>query len=95
MTEPKPVCYVDLTPDERGKIRELYIQAQSNLCLHCNRRLDLDPPKWVTRMTINWTHFPPNFLRFPVHLQHNHKTGLTEGAVHSYCNAVLWQYYGR
>jgi hypothetical protein len=34
-------------------------------------------------------------LKSPIHLQHDHDTGLTEGAVHAYCNAVLWQYEGR
>jgi hypothetical protein len=34
-------------------------------------------------------------LLHPVHLQHSHVTGLTEGAVHAFCNAVLWQYEGR
>ena len=39
--------------------------------------------------------FPQNFLQYPIHLQHNHDTGMTEGAVHNYCNAVMWQYEGR
>jgi hypothetical protein len=39
--------------------------------------------------------FPPNFLKYPVHLQHNHDTDMTEGAVHARCNAVMWQYHGR
>jgi hypothetical protein len=30
-----------------------------------------------------------------IHLQHCHKTNMTEGAVHAYCNAVLWQYEGK
>lgn len=25
----------------------------------------------------------------------DHKTGMTEGAVHNYCNAVMWQYENR
>jgi hypothetical protein len=37
--------------------------------------------------------FPKNFLKWPVHLHHSHDTGMTIGAVHSYCNAVLWQYH--
>lgn len=36
-----------------------------------------------------------NFLQHPIHLQHNHTTGMTEGAVHNYCNAVMWQYEHR
>ena len=39
--------------------------------------------------------FPDGFFKHPVHLQHDHDTGLTEGAVHAYCNAVLWEYFGR
>jgi hypothetical protein len=27
-------------------------------------------------------------------LHHCHQTGLTIGAVHAKCNAVLWQYHG-
>jgi hypothetical protein len=38
--------------------------------------------------------FPDGFLRYPIHLHHNHETGMTIGAVHSRCNAVLWQYEG-
>jgi len=30
-----------------------------------------------------------------MHLHHNHETDMTEGAVHAYCNAVLWQYEGK
>jgi len=42
---------------------------------------------------INENLFPPKFLNWPVHLHHDHKTGMTVGAVHSHCNAVLWQYH--
>jgi hypothetical protein len=37
--------------------------------------------------------FPELFLKYPVHLHHSHVTGLTIGAVHAYCNAVLWVYH--
>ena len=36
-----------------------------------------------------------NFFKWPVHLHHCHDTGMTTGAVHCYCNAVLWQYPGK
>ena len=49
----------------------------------------------IKNKKINWKLFPPNFLKYPIHLQHCHKTGWTEGAVHAYCNAVMWQYEGR
>lgn len=45
-------------------------------------------------MTVNMKLFPPNFFKHPVHLHHDHQTGMTIGAVHNHCNAVLWQYYG-
>lgn len=38
--------------------------------------------------------FPKGFFDHPVHLHHNHDTGLTIGAIHCYCNAISWQYHG-
>ena len=52
-------------------------------------------PKEILDKKIDWSLFPPNFLKYPVHLQHDNDTGMTEGAVHNYCNAVLWQYHGK
>jgi len=87
-----PVAYHDLEWWERREVREQYVSEQSQLCMFCG--VDLyTRPKQTRR--INWKLFPPNFLKHPIHLQHCHKTGLTEGAVHAYCNAVMWQYYGR
>lgn len=37
--------------------------------------------------------FPKGFFDRPVHLHHSHDTGLTIGAVHAVCNAVLWIYH--
>ena len=50
---------------------------------------------YITNKYIDWDLFPENFLKAPIHLQHNHNTGMTEGAVHNYCNAVMWQYEHR
>ena len=90
-----PVVYHDTHYTERRKIREEYARLQKGLCLFCNSPLDSNPPKEITDKEINWKLFPPNFLRYPNHLQHCHKTGLTEGTVHAYCNAVMWQYLNR
>jgi len=49
----------------------------------------------ILNKKIDWSYFPENFLNYPIHLQHNHNSGLTEGAVHNYCNAVMWQYEGK
>lgn len=91
----KPVIYSLLSPSERRRIRELYIIEQGGLCMYCKGSLSERPPKEMRKKPIKWALFPPNFLKYPVHLQHDHETGLTEGAVHALCNAILWQYHGR
>lgn len=90
-----PVEYSKLTPQRRRMAREQYYAEQKGLCMYCNELLSEDPPERVTSKKINWKLFPPNFLKHPIHLQHNHDTDMTEGTVHAYCNAVLWQYHGR
>ena len=91
----KSVDYTTLKPYERKFIREQYVIAQKNKCMWCKGSLDEVPPQKITDMWIDWRKFPKGFLTHPVHLQHDHKTGMTEGAVHAYCNAVMWQYHGR
>lgn len=90
-----PAVYCELSPAQRRQVRAEYAERQGGKCMYCDEPLSEVPPKRVTSKRINWKLFPPNFLRHPVHLQHCHISGLTEGAVHAYCNAVLWQYEGR
>ena len=90
-----PVNYNDIHWTERREVREQYVREQNNKCFYCNGDLSKPPPKNITDIEINWELFPENFLKYPVHLQHDHDTGMTEGAVHNYCNAVMWQYDGR
>ena len=90
-----PVHYNSLTPVQRRAVREEYVKLQGGNCMYCHKDLTGEPCRRVTSKRINWKLFPPNFLKYPIHLQHCHKTGLTEGAVHAYCNAVLWQYHGK
>jgi hypothetical protein len=90
-----PVVYSNLSREERIEVREKYIQIQDEKCLFCKKNIRKSPPKRITDIPIRWNLFPINFLKYPIHLQHDHKTGLTEGAVHNYCNAVMWQYYKR
>lgn len=87
-----PVDYTKLTQAERADVREQYEYEQDGDCAYCGGSLIEEPERTET---INWLLFPPGFLNHPVHLQHNHITGMTEGAVHAYCNAVMWQYEGR
>lgn len=90
-----PVLYERIPRYKVREVREEYIRLQQGLCMYCESSLEQAPPKEVTDKPIKWSLFPPNFLKYPVHLQHCHNSGLTEGAVHAYCNAVLWQYHNR
>ena len=90
-----PILYNYATSAERKEARNQYIEDQDGLCYWCNCPLDEDPPDKITSQEINLDIFPDGFLNFPIHLQHDHDSGLTEGAVHAYCNAVMWQYHGR
>ena len=90
-----PVKYDELTPAQRREVRFQYTKMQKNLCYFCKCSLDGPPPKEITDKPIDWRFFPPNFTKYRIHLQHSHISGLTEGAVHSECNAYFWQYHGR
>ena len=90
-----PVDYTKLHWTEKINVRRQYIKEQKYKCMYCKGNLHKEPPESVTENKINWDLFPKNFLKYPIHLQHNHKTGMTEGAVHAYCNAVMWQYEGK
>ena len=90
-----PVDYTKLDMYQRREVRDQYIMEQSGLCYYCKGSLVYDPPKEILDKPIDLRLFPDNFFRYPIHLQHNHDTGMTEGAVHCHCNAVMWQYEGR
>jgi len=94
-TKIEEIKYSQLTPFERKQVREEFIRLQKNKCFYCKKSLLNEPPLKITNMKIDWDNFPDNFLKYPIHLQHNHLTDEVEGAVHSYCNAVMWQYEGR
>ena len=90
-----PINYTKLTQSEGREVRLQYIEQQKGECYYCKCDLNSQPPKNITNKSINWKLFPQGFMKAPIHLQHCHKTGMTEGAVHAYCNAVMWQYEGR
>lgn len=92
---PLPALYDKLDAMHKRIVREKYIKEQDGKCFFCHNSLEEEPPKTITDKPINWELFPPEFLRYPIHLQHDHKTGLTEGAVHAFCNAYMWNYYRR
>lgn len=90
-----PADYAKLNSKQRKLVREEYTQLQDGLCFYCREELDGAPAERVLSIPINWKLFPQGFLNNPIHLQHSHRTGLTEGAVHAYCNAIMWQSEGR
>ena len=90
-----PAMYDELTPSQRRAVREQYARLQGGGCAFCGVHLYEQPPQELKDLPIDWDLFPEGFLDYPVHLQHNHDTGLTEGAVHSFCNAFMWNYYRR
>ena len=90
-----PIDYPSATAASRRKARYEYIDRQDGDCYWCHESLKYAAPSRITEHAIDWSLFPKHFLSNPIHLQHDHKTGQTEGAVHAYCNAVMWQYHGR
>jgi len=89
-----PVDYDELSAIERRQVRLEYIERQKGLCYHCKTSLEHGPAEYVRNVQVDRKLFPPSFFKWPVHLHHDHNTGMTIGAVHCYCNAVLWQYHG-
>lgn len=89
-----PINYNETHFTIRKLVREEYVKLQNNKCYHCNELLTEPASKSVMKKSINTDLFPQGFFNYPVHLHHCHKTGMTIGAVHCHCNAVLWQYHG-
>jgi len=89
-----PVNYATLKPKQRQLVREEYIKLQNGKCYHCGKFLNGNPSLEIMEKYIDKSLFPMYFFTYPIHLHHDHETGMTIGAVHCQCNAVLWQYYG-
>jgi hypothetical protein len=89
-----PVNYDKTHYTVRKLVREEYVRLQEGKCWFCKKLLTEEPSKKVTSKPIDKSLFPPNMLKYPVHLHHCRKSGLTIGATHSRCNAYMWQYQG-
>jgi hypothetical protein len=89
-----PVRYASLSAKKKQEARLEYIGLQEGRCWFCKGSFTEPPPSFITQNKINESLFPKGFLSRPIHLHHDHNSGLTIGAVHAYCNAVLWQYLG-
>jgi hypothetical protein len=84
-----PVNYGKIGHRDRRLVREEYVRLQDGLCSYCGNELSGEPTEDMLNKPVKRSNFPPNFFKWPVHLHHNHETGMTIGAVHAYCNAVL------
>lgn len=89
-----PIDYRTLSPSDRRAVREQYIAQQNGECCHCGMPLSGVPCNSIEATWIDIRLFPKGFFNWPIHLHHCHDTGMTIGAVHARCNAVLWQYHG-
>ena len=89
-----PINYDEVHYTTRRKARDEYVRLQEGKCWHCKSLLKEEPPAAVKNLPVSPELFPDGFFKWPVHLHHSHDTGMTIGAVHCYCNAVLWEYYG-
>lgn len=89
-----PVDYTKLTQPQRREVRLQYITRQNGKCSHCDEPLEGPPSREIQVAYVVRELFPPKFFDHPIHLHHSHRTGLTIGAVHARCNAVLWQFHG-
>lgn len=90
-----PVKYSSLSPSTRRAVREEYTRVQHGRCHHCSAPLSGPAASEILAKPVNIRLFPTDFFKWSVHLHHDHRTGLTIGAVHAYCNAVSWQYHGK
>ena len=90
-----PIRYASLSSAQKRAVRCEYAHRQSGRCCHCGEPLDGLPSLHVRVRRLDMRLFPRGFLSRPVHLHHDHRTGLTIGAVHARCNAVLWQHHGK
>lgn len=86
-----PINYEKSHFSVRKLAREEYVKRQSGLCWYCEAPLSGDPIDKVKDYPIIAALFPKNMFDWPVHLHHDRSSGMTIGAVHCRCNAVLWQ----
>jgi hypothetical protein len=89
-----PVEYKSLSIQEKRKVRERYVFLQKGKCHYCNAPLSGEPRKDIADKKVTPRFYPKGFFKNPIHLHHSHDDGLTIGAVHAHCNAVLWEYEG-
>lgn len=89
-----PVHYDSTSSWDRKSVLEQYTREQGGNCCHCKKSLRRAPAPAVADLRVDKARFPEGFFKHPIHLHHDHNTGMTIGAVHAHCNAVLFEYHG-
>lgn len=87
--------YSKMTPNDRRNLREQMARAQGDECWYCTAPLYMTPPVHIGNYKYNKRSFPPNMLKYPVHLHHDHETDICLGAVHAKCNVYMWEVEGK
>ena len=88
-----PVDYRRLKPHQKRAVREEYVRRQQGKCCFCGVSLSNKSPFEEDGTLVHEERYPLGFFDHPVHLHHDHTTGLTIGAIHAYCNAVSFDYF--
>ncbi len=89
-----PINYETCNWVVRKQARDQYCEDQGGMCWYCGSCLLELPARHIQGRSVNKKLFPKSMFDYPIHLHHCHKTGMTIGAVHAKCNAVLWQHHG-
>lgn len=90
----QPQHYPSMDWRDRKNLRNSYLRVQNGLCCYCYQPLTGPPSEQVQKSAINKRLFPKTMFDYPIHLHHDHNTGMSIGAVHARCNAYLWQHNG-
>jgi len=90
----EPKNYEKMSSKTRAETRHMYVAEQKGLCHYCRSPLEGHPSQCSKDMAVTPALYPNGFFDNPVHLHHCHQTGMTIGAVHARCNAVLWEHRG-
>ncbi len=84
--------------EKKRELRDEYTRSFGGRCLYCFEKLDDEPNSFVRDSAddIEWDDSPgrkEGFLKNPIHLHHDHETGLTLASIHALCNAHSWHFY--
>lgn len=86
--------YSLMSPKQRRWLRVKMVEEQGHKCWYCGNFVYMPPPEHIANYKYNMKRFPPNMLKHPVHLHHDHKTDECLGAVHAKCNMYMWEVDG-